>query len=166
MPKKIYDFETQNRVAKAGSAFIEKYLRSKPNVVDVVNVEENPAYQKKDIDLVVHVRHGENVELYTVEIKVDQYFDKTRNYFFETISNDVYNTLGCFLKSEADFLFYYFPSREIHIFNLEPAREWFKAHKEEFKECWVQNQGYRSKGSLVPRKLFAEHNEVKVVRAV
>lgn len=80
MPK-VYDFDTMNRVAKAGSTFIEKYLKSKPNVVDVVNVEEDPAYQKKDIDLVVHMQKGEAIETYTVEIKVDQYFDKTKNYF-------------------------------------------------------------------------------------
>lgn len=163
MPK-VYDFDTMNRVAKAGSTFIEKYLKSKPNVVDVVNVEEDPAYQKKDIDLVVHMQKGEAIETYTVEIKVDQYFDKTKNYFFETVSNDVYNTLGCFLKSEADFLFYYFPRKEIHIFALDPAREWFMAHKDEFEERWVQNQNYRTKGSLVPRKQFIENNEVKVVK--
>lgn len=163
MPK-VYDFDTMNRIAKAGSEFIEKYLRKKPNVVDVVNVEEIPAYQKRDIDLVVHVAHGENVEMYTVEIKVDQYFDKTKNYFFETISNDVYNTTGCFLKSEADFLFYYFPNRELHIFALGPAKEWFLKHRDEFEERSVQNQGYKSKGSLVPRKRFADENEVKVVK--
>lgn len=38
------------------------------------------------------------------------------------------------------------------------------AHKDEFEERWVQNQNYRTKGSLVPRKQFIENNEVKVVK--
>lgn len=68
MPK-VYDFDTMNRVAKAGSTFIEKYLKSKPNVVDVVNVEEDPAYQKKDIDLVVHMQKAKPLRPIPLRLK-------------------------------------------------------------------------------------------------
>lgn len=150
-----------NAVAKSGSAFIEQYLYSKSSVSKVINVEDFPKYQKADIDLVVEMKDDSS---YTVEIKVDQHFETTQNYFFETISNDVHNSLGCFLKSEADFFFYLFPQKELHIFALEPAKQWFLKNKDFFKERFVQNQNYKSKGSLVPRKKFISENEVRVIK--
>jgi hypothetical protein len=59
-----------------------------------------------------------------IEVKSD--YARTPNLFLETISNTNKNSVGCFLKSQADYLFYVrFNSRELYILPLESTRNWF-----------------------------------------
>ena len=55
-----------------------------------------------------------NGNVITVEAKADKVISS--NIFFETISNKEKNTLGCMLKTEADYIFYYFIAfKELYI---------------------------------------------------
>jgi hypothetical protein len=118
----------------------------------VDNVELDKEYQKLDIDLIWH-RQGLN-KLF-IEVKGDNY-NTTGNYFFETISNASKGTQGCFLYTQADYLFYYFIyTRKLHILEIEPVRYWFNYNQSRFMSKFpsttLQNgELYCSEGKIVP----------------
>jgi len=150
--------ETMN-VAKEAAIAIEHYLNNLPETVNTINVEDDPLYQKKDIDLLYFFKNQHKVKKRTsIEIKGDRHY-YTGNYFFETHSNVQKNTPGCFMYTEADFLFYYYINeKELHILPMKETRAWFLAHMHEFKtrgtstQIGFQNKkGYRTSGKLVPR---------------
>ncbi len=154
----IYDFNTVNNIADIGSDIIEKWLKRSPSTVDIVNVEKNPYYQRKDVDFVwdyIHKTKGKLQKL--IELKVDRYAH-TGNFFFETISNAEKNTPGCFMYTESDYLFYYFITKEkeqLYILDMKEVRPWFIANKHRFKEKWLKTKVkadtyYSSCGNTVP----------------
>ena len=156
-----YTMEDATRVAKLAAEHIEEWLRKRAAMLEVLNVEDDPIYRLKDIDLIYKHREN-NIEVTTtIEIKGDRYH-YTGNYFFETVSNEQKNTPGCFMYSEAEYLFYYFvDQRELHIIPLRMAREWFETRMNEFEEKKPETKlphgaHYNTVGRLVPRKRLQE----------
>jgi hypothetical protein len=151
------------RVAGRASTEIEAWLREWHGTVDVENVEGDPAYQKADVDLIWTTA----VRDYAIEIKADRWHE-TGNFFFETDSNKEKGTPGCFLYTEADFLFYYFVEpRRLYILPMPRTREWFLHNLARFKERQtttpVGNEHYTTAGRLVPIEIvLAEVKGVKV----
>lgn len=91
----------------------------KPRIVRIENVEDQPLYQKKDIDLLVHSYRPRTMDsaVSSIEIKADTYAagdfpgrSDQGNFFFELVSNDTRNprTPGCFVYCEADHFYYLF----------------------------------------------------------
>jgi hypothetical protein len=101
-----YDFEESARKGASGIDKVIKYISANPKY-QVIDVQDNEEMRKKDIDLII-IDKETNKEI-TIEVKTDSYFD--RNFFFETVSNKSKNTDGCFLYTEADYVFYYFEKR-------------------------------------------------------
>lgn len=166
--KHIHEMYDTNAVAKQATKHIEKYLRSRKETVNVLNVEDDKEHQLKDIDLIWEYAKDFTVKKLTIELKADRYH-RTGNYFFETISNEQRGTPGCFMYSQADYLFYYFVTiRELHIIPLKAARKWFIEHMEEFVEertsTPIKNgEYYNTVGRLVPKnRLQAEVEGVKI----
>ena len=167
---KGYSMEETSRVADEAALEVSSWLQSLSETVSVKNVENDREYQKKDIDLLWTFKKDEKIVTRTVEIKADRYYN-TGNYFFETVSNAGKGTPGCFMYSEADFLFYYFIEvRELHIIALSLVRRWFKEEIERFQERKLftkvgNGATYGSVGRLVPRRTLAEElpKAVKVV---
>ena len=94
----------------------------------------------------------------TVEIKTDTY--KTGNMFFETISNEEYQTKGCLMKTNADFLFYYFPNYQngvLYIFQMKAFRKFVLDNLSLFRERRVTNTTHTSLGYVVPL-IYIENN--------
>lgn len=94
----------------------------------------------------------------TVEIKTDTY--KTGNMFFETISNEEYQTKGCLMKTNADFLFYYFSNYQngvLYIFKMKAFRKFVLDNLSFFKERKVTNTTHVSIGYIVPLS-YIENN--------
>lgn len=87
-----YTMHDALEVAKLAAADIEAWLHSQPETISVVNVEDDPDYQRRDVDLIWTTQTGEML----IEIKGDRW-DKTRNLFFETHSNQEKETPGCFM---------------------------------------------------------------------
>jgi len=149
--------------ADEGTAHIVNYLKSRTDYVDCENVEGIKEYQLKDIDL---IWHRDNWKTYSVEIKVDNYHH-TGNYFFETISNVGKKTPGCFMYSEADFLFYYFlKERELHVMPLKKVREWFIDNQDDFAiaktSTSVNGSKYYTQGCLVRRQRVQDASLVTI----
>ncbi len=138
------------KTAERAATEIEAWLREWPGTVNVENVEGDPAYQQKDIDLLWTTFLRD----YTLEIKADRWHT-TGNFFFETVSNKEKGAPGCFLYTEADFLFYYFiEPRKLYILPMPRTRRWFLANLERFKEqettTPVGSEHYTTVGRLTP----------------
>jgi len=123
-------FRERQLLAWIGAAIIERYLWALPGTVDVVNVEDNPDYQRRDVDLLWRVlaEDGDTVRERRIEVKVDRYiapddtawgtFSRrdTGNLALETVSNvrptlpgnDGRGSPGCFLYTTAHDLYYYY----------------------------------------------------------
>lgn len=167
---KSYGFNNVNQIAKQGAEEVTEFLYSMKSTVRVENVENDPEYQEKDIDLIWHYRSkiSGKIEKKTIEIKADRYY-RTGNYFFETVSNTNKNTPGCFLLTEADVIFYYFiDEKELHMLPTNPTRDWFLQNQYRFKEAQTSTSSkkgilYTSKGRKVPRNVVKNNVLIRVV---
>ncbi len=146
-----YSMQEGLSVAQLATQDIEEWLRSLPQTRSVENVEGDPRYQAQDVDLIWTTSRGR----YRVEIKGDRWHG-TGNFFFETMSNQERGTLGCFLYTEADLLFYYFVEpRELYILPMPATREWFLANRVRFRQSSTttdlgRGRTYTTVGHLVP----------------
>ena len=149
-------------VAKQAAAEIESWLKKYRGTIGVANVENHPDFQKADIDLIWVSKRGTD----TIEIKADRW-QETGNFFFETESNKERGTPGCFLYTEANYVFYYFVnSRMLYILPMPQTREWFLANKDRFEERETTTPAgsgsYTTVGRLVPiETVVGEVPEVK-----
>lgn len=163
-----YEMSETDTVGKKGVEIIEKYLKTLPETIDVINVEDNHEYRKKDIDIIWKRNVEEQVIETTIEVKTDRY-THTGNYFLETVSNESKGTIGCFLYTEADFVYYYFSGlNELHIMPMPESRDWFIRNMEQFNErktsTPIGNDKYITVGRLVSRSKML--NEVKNINVV
>ncbi|MGG3736828.1 hypothetical protein [Aeribacillus pallidus] len=166
--RKRYTMNEANSVAKRASRDIEEYLKSFPYTINVINVEDDPIYREKDIDLLWNWYNNGKKVTTKIEVKGDRYY-RTGNYFFETVSNKSKGTPGCFMYTEANFVFYYFvDEKELHILPMPETRDWFIENMDKFVEretsTPVGNTVYITVGRLVNRDLLQEN--VKWVRVI
>lgn len=114
--------------SKKGIDKVTEFLSTK-GFKEVINVEDDPLYRKKDIDLIARKNlFGRDVDL-TIEVKCDSY--PARNLYYETISNKTYNTPGCLVYSEAHLLYYLYDKENVlYVINMKELQKWFKLHKE------------------------------------
>ena len=165
MSNKVYEFNSSNKIGHQGEQFVKQWiLELHPNVNSITDVSEDKFYQKQDIDFVVNFTSGKQA---TVEIKTDTY--KTGNMFFETISNEEYQTKGCLMKTNADFLFYYFSNYQngvLYIFKMKAFREFVLENLSHFKQRRVTNTTHTSIGYIVPLSYiennFAEYKKYSI----
>jgi len=146
-----YKMKDTLSIASIATNDITEYLTNRDSILKVINVEDNKYCQIKDIDLIII---DKNFKASTIEIKGDTYHH-TGNYFFEIVSNTVKNTEGCFLYTEAKYIFYYFIHiRELHILKTNIVREWFlnniKRFPSYFTRTIVNQNSYNTEGKLVP----------------
>jgi hypothetical protein len=151
---------------------VTAYLHLKPQTSSVISVEKDKAYQSQGIDLLWnYVGRWDAHYTDTIEVKGDRWYN-SGNYFFETVSNQERNTEGCFLYSKADYLYYYFLNKELHIIPLPAARQWFLSQIDSFPEkmtstasaSYSEEAKYHTVGRLVPRDLL--RNAVQGVSVV
>lgn len=115
----MYSMEEGVQVAQQAARDIETWLRGKPETVSVQNVEDEPACQQIDVDLIWTTQNSS----YLVQIKGDRWH-KTGNFFFETHSNKEKGTPGCFIYTQADWLFYDFViPRTLYILPMPATRK-------------------------------------------
>jgi hypothetical protein len=151
MTPRSYGMDEAVRVSAQAAGDIEAWLGKQPETVHVQNVEGDPDYQRIDVDLLWNTTQGP----FQVEIKGDRW-DKTGNFFFETHSNKERGTPGCFLYTEAHFLFYYFVIPKIlYILPMPETRTWFLQNIDAFRErpttTSTKDGGhYTTVGRLVP----------------
>lgn len=167
-----YSMGSASEVAVQAAHMIEALLNKHPATVAVTNVEDDPVYRAKDIDLLWQVNTA-NGQLKTVRIEVKgDRWHKSGNYFFETCSNTGKGTPGCFMYTEADYVYYLFvEERELHILPMPATRVWFTKHLSEFRERETSTpvgdgKFYVTVGRLVPRKRVLAEVPGAVVRHI
>lgn len=154
-----YTFDRQLKIGAQGVNEITDFLNEwKDTIGKVINVENNPEYQDKDIDLIWNYTKDNQTFSKTIEVKTDTY--DSPNFFFETLSNVEKGTPGCFLYSEADFLFYYYihkNKKTLYILPFKKTREWFNLNRNIYLSRQTSTpinnsimSEYRTEGSLVP----------------
>jgi len=165
MNQRRYGMAEAVGVANQAATDIEAWLKANPETVDVKNVELDPAYQRIDVDLLWQTLD----ETYTIEIKGDRW-DKSGNFFFETDSNAELGTPGCFLYTEAQYIFYYFvKTKVLYILPMPETRDWFMPLLNTFRErsTTTPTRGgsyYTTIGRLVPiREVLASVPNVETV---
>ena len=104
--EKSYSMKETMKIGDEGMSIVRHFLETHPSHINFFNVEKDKAYQNVDIDFLwTYWNNGQPIQS-TCELKTDTY--KTQNFFFETHSNLTKGTPGCFMYTEAKFLFYYF----------------------------------------------------------
>lgn len=153
------------QAASLAARELKAWLWSRPETLEVHNVETDPAYQKADVDFLWATERA----VYKIEVKADRLGHRTGNFFFETASNKERGTPGCFLYTEADLFFYYFTEvRELYILPMPATREWFFPRLDQFPERETTTPAgdgfYTTVGRLVPIQRI--DREVKDIRKV
>lgn len=146
------------RVARRAAAEVTDFLETFwAQTVFVHNVEDEAAYQAYDVDLLWSiVDSAGQLRIIPLEIKGDRYH-RTGNFFFETVSNEGKGTVGCFLYTRAEWLFYYFvDSGALYCLPMHAVRPWFEEELERFREQRTSTpvgdgkKRYVTVGRLVP----------------
>ncbi|MEP0807660.1 MULTISPECIES: hypothetical protein [unclassified Coleofasciculus] len=140
-----YDFNTQNKVGKAGELAIDHWLQFLGYGIN--DVSEVPEYQKAGIDRLL-TRPDSSIA--KAEYKTDLKAKQTGNLFFEIVSVEHRNIIGWGLTSQADLWIFLIPRQEILV--VEPGKfRWLVLeHLAILEKKTVQNQGYCTIGLPVP----------------
>lgn len=160
---KKHSMRSASKVAQQATNDITKFLKNQSATISIQNVEMDRRYQLKDIDLIwTYQKNGKRITR-TIEIKGDRYH-RTGNYFFETISNLNKQSLGCFLYTEADYIFYYFvQTQQLHILPTKRVRAWFLKYIHHFREQATSTpvgngEAYITIGRLVSIQMASQMN--------
>lgn len=111
-------------------------LEQSPNVNSIWDVSGIKKYQNVDVDAIVKMKNGSELK---IEVKTDTY--TSGNIYYETISALETGSQGCFLKTEADYIFYYYINQEVlYILEVDSYQKWFNEREDFFKEKGYQKQ--------------------------
>lgn len=149
----IADFNKDVKKGEKGEyrlkLFLKKYAEN--NSMRFLDVSHDKEYQQMDIDFII----TDDNEKYAIELKTDSY--DSGNMFFEELSSIETHSIGCFLRTKANILLYYFEKTEdVYVFyNIQKFREWYEKNKNSFRHCKITNRGYGSSyynayGGLIP----------------
>jgi hypothetical protein len=165
---RTHSFQESVSASAEGTQIVIDWLNQLPNLISVWDVQENPFFQERDIDFIVTRKPGITQ---AIEIKVDSYYHRSPNIFWEEMSNVELDNPGCLMHSQATHIYYYFhPGDMLYIFNLPETRQWYSDNKHRFQEKQLKNKCGRNKestfttlGRIIPRDVFIKENEVTVV---
>ena len=152
-------FEQRSETEAAAIPIIKGYINSLEATVALEDADAD-MQRNDDIDLVWTRSYNAKTEKLTLEVKADTQIHESGNFAFETISNEIRFTQGCFMRSRADYFYYYATkSGDLWIFPLTIVRQWFDREMSsrpnrfrEFKTHTKLNGGkvYVARGYLVP----------------
>ncbi len=148
-----YSFHQKKEEGKHGVEIATNYLLSLEETLGVNNFESSRDKQMQGIDLIWKHKFQDSVYTSSIEVKIDNH--KTGYMFLETISDEENEKDGCFVSSEADFLFYIVKPWDIaYKISLPNAQNWFYDNKNRFKErrtfTRIAGKTHMTVGKLVP----------------
>jgi hypothetical protein len=147
-----YTMQSVRGAADRAVSVARTYLCAQDGHVALHDVQADPRFQARGIDLLWARRGG---ELLGVEVKGDRQAARRGTYFLELVSNLEKNTPGCFLYSTANLLLFVFLQKlEVHALPMPETRTWFleNASRYPLRHTGTQlgAEGYTSVGALVP----------------
>lgn len=115
---------------KIGEDKIIDFLSSHKSTLQLIDVSYDKWFQQCDVDLLQITNNGIN----KIEIKTDFMAHRTGNLAYETTSCKYTNTIGCFEKTCADYIFYYIINTNVlYIFDTLELRQWVEDNKDNLK---------------------------------
>ena len=148
-----YEMDTQCRVGIIGekvflivASFASNALRA---IIDVTGEKD---FREQDVDFIIVLNDG---AVHYVEVKTDTY-EKTGNIFVEILSCKETGSIGCFLKTEARYLFYFHTNGELRIIEMQKFKEWLQENGHRYPLHDVRNNRkdgsvYHSRGYVIPK---------------
>ena len=121
-----------------------------------LKVTEDKKYQNEDVDFILTKKDKE----IKIEVKTDSY--TTGNMAWEEFSCTELKTPGCFQKTKADFICYYFIEWDLcYVFDTKVLREFVLSNKNSWhlRDFIVTDNGhskYHSSGYIIPLSLLEE----------
>lgn len=150
MSKFLKDLDT----GKIGEDIVFNFLKTNKTTKNIVDVRFDKFFQSLDVDF---IQETNNNEVRKIEVKTDTMAHKTGNLAYEHISNKYYNTIGCFEKTKADYIFYYLTeTKELYILHTDTLRSYISNNKNRLREvCMGDNAiGYLVKlNELIQNKI-------------
>lgn len=137
-------FHKDNIIGQNGEYIIYNYLSNHSSTINLIDVSKDKWFQQFDIDFLQVTNDGIN----KIEVKTDRIADRTGNMVYEIYSDKRFYTLGCFEKTEADYIFYYLINTNIlYIFDTQELREWVLEHQHNLK---LVDMGDFALGYIIP----------------
>lgn len=142
-----YSFYEKDAEKNECTNAIINFLCSDEKTMSVENVEKDIRYQDKDIDILwgIYENNGDT-RIISIEVKVDKYTSSTGNIAVETISNSEKGTIGCFLKTEAEKMFYIESDTKIlYIIAMKDAQKWFAENRKNYRQKKTSTKTFSGK---------------------
>ena len=138
-------FNSDVQVGNKGENIIYNYLINHPSTDSLIDVSNDKWFQQFDIDFIqIDGDGGVN----KIEVKTDRLADKTGNMVYEYWSDRRTFSVGCFEKTQADYIFYYLINTKVlYIFNTQELREWVHKRKD---KLWQTCMGDFALGYIIP----------------
>lgn len=147
-----YQFHTQYEQGKRAEAFLDRYF-SRWFIVAPIPVGREKA---EGFDRIFTRRS--NYEQLKIEYKADWTAAVSGNAFLETVSVDSEHKAGWVYTSQADVLVYFVPPHGlIHMLSLTSLRALLPSWRLRFREVTAPNDGYNTRGLLVPLAQFGKY---------
>lgn len=147
------NFSDDSTFGKIGENIVANFLKKHKSTIDVIDVSNDKWFNNFDIDFLQITKNGIN----KIEVKTDRIAHKTGNMVYEFISNKYASSIGCFEKTEADFLFYYLEKTKVlYIFDIQDLRNWVRSNKDNLK---IVEMGDCAIGYLIKLK---EVNDISI----
>ena len=147
------DFSLDLLRGEEGEFAVSEWLASLKNVREVIDCRKLPEWQKKDVDFLVNVSCEVRVGFERTvawEVKTDNYPDINGTLSYEIISNFQRGTIGCALKTSADYLGFYCPqSSRLLYWKTQLLRDWVALQATSFEMIKVFNYHAGSKDHQV-----------------
>lgn len=125
-------FQKDLRTGVLGEEVVYNFLVKDSRTSKVIDVREDKIFQKLDVDFIQELTNGISR---MIEVKTDTQAHYTKNLAYEHTSNKYYNTIGCFEKTKADYIFYYLTeTKEVYILDTLKLRQYVRVNKNRFRE--------------------------------
>jgi len=155
MQERIFNFKDDIKVGEKGEklflSHINKFARQ--NKIELEDVSNEEEYQQMDIDFILVDKNKK----YALEFKTDTY--DSGNMFYEEYSAIETRSAGCFHKTKANVILYYFIKTDTlyTIYNVDAFRDWYEENINRFRHHKIKNRLgkdkiYNAYGGLIPLK--------------
>lgn len=146
-------FQQDLRTGSIGEESVLQFLKVSKSTKNIMDVRYDKFFQELDVDF---IQETHNNEFRKIEVKTDTKAHNTGNLAYEHTSNKHYNTIGCFEKTKADYIFYYLTeNKNLYIFHTETLRGYININKNRFREV---NMGDNALGYLVKLEELINNN--------
>ena len=147
---KEFNFNQCLKAGKKGEIdVINKIIEKYGSEYDIIDVRDKSEYRDIDIDFIL--KNKKDKSEISIEIKTD--FTTYNNFFCELISCEERGTEGCWKKTQADYILYYFIKKGI-LYCLPRVQ----AVEVACRDCWKVGRAYD--------KVYTKNNETTTKTSV